>query len=455
MKNEEVKLDIVDYGNNFEGIAKQDGKVIFVPYAMNEEKIIGKVIKENKNYSIVKINEIVKESRYRVTPFCEVYKRCGGCSAQHIEYLEQLRIKRKNVENLLKNYNVNYSLLENTIGQGLPYYYRNKVQYPVRVDKEGKAKIGFYSKRSHEIVENNCCFIQNRVIDMLAKEIFNILIQNNFSGYKEEEGTGDIRHILIRHGYHTGEIMVVLVVNRKEIFSKEIFVKVAEKIISINKNIKSVFLDLNESKTNEILGEEVLNIYGEDYITDYIGEYKYLISPKSFFQVNTIQAEMLYETLKEKLELNGDEILFDLYSGVGSIGIFLSKDVKRIYGIEIEKSAVEMANINLKENNVKNAEYIAGAVEDKIEEFKIRNIIPDVIVVDPPRKGLDEKSIKYLLNFNAKKIGYVSCNPSTMVRDLKLLESKYDTISITPVDMFPHTSSVECVSVLQRKKIEK
>lgn len=455
MKNEEVKLDIVDYGNNFEGIAKQDGKVVFVPYAMNEEKIIGKVIKENKNYSIVKINEIVKESRFRVTPFCEVYKRCGGCRAQHIEYLEQLRIKRKNVENLLKNYNVNYNLLENTIGQGLPYYYRNKVQYPVRVDKEGKAKIGFYSKRSHEVVENNCCFIQNRVIDMLAKEIFNILIQNNFSGYKEEEGTGDIRHILIRHGYHTGEIMVVLVVNRKEIFSKEIFVKVTEKIISINKNIKSVFLDLNESKTNEILGEEVLNIYGEDYITDYIGEYKYLISPKSFFQVNTIQAEMLYETLKEKLELNGDEILFDLYSGVGSIGIFLSKDVKRIYGIEIEKSAVEMANINLKENNVKNAEYIAGAVEDKIEEFKIRNIIPDVIVVDPPRKGLDEKSIEYLLNFNAKKIGYVSCNPSTMVRDLKLLESKYDTISITPVDMFPHTSSVECVSVLQRKKIEK
>lgn len=455
MKNEEVKLDIVDYGNNFEGIAKQDGKVVFVPYAMNEEKIIGKVIKENKNYSIVKINEIVKESRFRVTPFCEVYKRCGGCRAQHIEYLEQLRIKRKNVENLLKNYNVNYNLLENTIGQGLPYYYRNKVQYPVRVDKEGKAKIGFYSKRSHEVVENNCCFIQNRVIDMLAKEIFNILIQNNFSGYKEEEGTGDIRHILIRHGYHTGEIMVVLVVNRKEIFSKEIFVKVTEKIISINKNIKSVFLDLNESKTNEILGEEVLNIYCEDYITDYIGEYKYLISPKSFFQVNTIQAEMLYETLKEKLELNGDEILFDLYSGVGSIGIFLSKDVKRIYGIEIEKSAVEMANINLKENNVKNAEYIAGAVEDKIEEFKIRNIIPDVIVVDPPRKGLDEKSIEYLLNFNAKKIGYVSCNPSTMVRDLKLLESKYDTISITPVDMFPHTSSVECVSVLQRKKIEK
>ena len=359
------------------------------------------------------------------------------------------------MENLLKNYNVNYNLLENTIGQGLPYYYRNKVQYPVRVDKEGKSKIGFYSKRSHEIVENNCCFIQNRVIDMLAKEIFNILIQNNFSGYKEEEGTGDIRHILIRHGYHTGEIMVVLVVNRKEIFSKEIFVKVAEKIISINKNIKSVFLNLNESKTNEILGEEVLNIYGEDYITDYIGEYKYLISPKSFFQVNTIQAEMLYETLKEKLELNGDEVLFDLYSGVGSIGIFLSKDVKRIYGIEIEKSAVEMANINLRENNVKNAEYIAGAVEDKIEEFKIRNIIPDVIVVDPPRKGLDEKSIEYLLNFNAKKIGYVSCNPSTMVRDLKLLESKYDTISITPVDMFPHTSSVECVSVLQRKKIEK
>ena len=191
----------------------------------------------------------------------------------------------------------------------------------------------------------------------------------------------------------------------------------------------------------------------DKYISDYIGEFKFFISPKSFFQVNTIQAEVLYNTLKKGLDLKKDKILFDLYSGVGSIGIFLSQDVNRVYGIEIEKTAVEMANLNLKENNVINAEYIAGSVEDKIVEFKNRNIKPDVIVVDPPRKGLDEKSIEYILEFNPTKIGYVSCNPATMARDLKMLSYKYDIVSVTPVDMFPHTSSVECVAVLNLKQI--
>lgn len=246
--------------------------------------------------------------------------------------------------------------------------------------------------------------------------------------------------------------MIVIVVNNKNLLSDFRMRSVVNNLVEKNDNIKNIFLNLNSSNTNEILGKEVKQVYGmEKYITDYIGDFKYFISPKSFFQVNTQQAEVLYSTLKEGLELKDNDVLFDLYSGVGSIGIFLSKNVKKVYGIEIEKTAVDMANLNIKENGVSNAEYIAGSVEDKIIEFKDRKIKPDVIVVDPPRRGLDKKSIDYILDFNPKKIGYVSCNPATLARDLKLLEEKYTVYSITPVDMFPHTSHVECVCVLNLK----
>lgn len=450
-KNEICDLEIIDNGSAFEGIAKKDNQVIFVPGALIGEKIRSKIIKVNKSYSIGKIEEIIEPSRYRIDPFCEVFKRCGGCSAQHIEYNMQLILKTKNIQNLLNKQKVEYKKLESAIGMGMPFYYRNKVQYPVRVNSDGKTVIGFYSKRSHDIIENNCCYIQNRVIDMLSKEVFNLLIQKGFKGYNEKNGTGDIRHILIRRGYNTQEIMIVIIINSKDLIKDERFVDIANELMQKNKNIKSFYLNLNESSTNEILGKEVKLVCGSDVIYDYIGNYKYAISPKSFFQVNTLQAEVLYSKLKEKLKLTGDEILFDLYSGVGSIGIFLSDSVKEVYGIEIEQQAVEMANINIKENNINNAEYIAGSVEEKIREFKLRNLKPDIIVVDPPRKGLDLQSIEYILEFEPKKIGYVSCSPATLARDLKLLESKYKVDTITPIDLFPQTEHVECVCVLKLK----
>ncbi|MEG2645954.1 MAG: 23S rRNA (uracil(1939)-C(5))-methyltransferase RlmD [Clostridia bacterium] len=453
-KDKVYDLEIIDNGSSFEGIAKKDGQVIFVPGSIIGENISSKIIKVNKNYCIGKIEEILSPSRFRVEPFCEVYKRCGGCSAQHIEYNMQLTLKTKNIQNMLKKQNVTYEKVEGTIGMGMPYYYRNKVQYPVRINKNGDTKIGFYSKKSHDIVENVCCYIQNRVIDILSKEVLENLVNNSFTGYNEEEKQGDIRHILIRRGYHTKEIMIVIIINANEesklLFDKR-FLEIAKNLMSKNNNIKSFYINCNDSDTNEILGEKSKLIFGEKMIFDYIGEYKYAISPKSFFQVNTLQAEVLYSNLREKLNLKGNEILFDLYSGVGSIGIFLSKNVKEVYGIEIEKQAVEMANINIKENNVKNAEYIAGSVEEKILEFKARNIYPDVIVVDPPRKGLELKSIEYILEFEPKKIGYVSCSPTTLARDLKLLESKYNIEQILPVDMFPQTSHVECVVGLSLK----
>ena len=450
-KNEIHELEIVDNGNSFEGIAKVNGKVVFVPGAITGEKVSAKMIKVKKDYAIAKIDKVLSNSTYREDPICTVFARCGGCSAQHITYSMQLLLKKKMVENLLRKQNLDTSILKNTIGMGMPYYYRNKVQYPVRVEN-GKTVMGFYAKRSHTIIENSCCFIQNRVIDMLAKEVFEILLQHEFSGYDETNLQGDIRHILIRRGLHTGQIMIVLVVNQKSLLYDNRFASVVNKLTKINPNIQSIFLNLNDRNTNEILGVEERKIYGQDYIYDNIGRFEYAISPKSFFQVNTLQAEVLYQTLKENLNLSGSEILFDLYSGVGSIGIYLSDAVKEIYGIEIEEQAVKMANLNIVANQVKNAEYIAGGVEDKIIEFQQRKIKPDVIVVDPPRRGLDEKSIQYILDFGAKKIGYVSCNPATLVRDLKLLSEKYSIEKIIPVDMFPQTSNVECVSVLELKK---
>ena len=447
-KNEIYEFEIIDSGMNFEGIAKKDGLVVFIPGAIIGEKVKAKIIKINSSYAIGKIEEILVKSKYRVDEFCPVFNRCGGCSCQNIDYDMQLFLKNKLVENLLKKQKVNYSKLNSTIGMGMPYYYRNKVQYPTRCDDKGNNKIGFYSSRSHCVIENECCYIENRVIDILSKTIFDILVKNNFTMYNDNTKEGNIKHLLIRRGYHTGEIMVVIIISDKSLANDNRFNKVIEEIIK-NENVKSIFLNINEKDTNEIVGKECIKIYGQDYISDYIGEFKYMISPKSFFQVNTIQAEVLYSTLKEFLELTGNEVIFDLYSGVGSIGIFLSKEAKKVYGIEIEEEAVKMANINLKENNVINAEYIAGSVEDKIEEFKKKNIKPDVIVVDPPRKGLDEKSINYILEFNPEKIGYISCNPATLTRDLKMLEEKYNIIQITPIDMFPNTSHVECVCVLK------
>lgn len=449
-KNDIFTVDIVDNGINFEGIAKVEGITVFIPGAIIGENMDIRIIKLTSNYAIGKIENINKRSENRVDDtVCSVFKTCGGCESQHIKYELQLHIKTTILKNTLNRQGTKYSKLNNITGMGLPYYYRNKVQYPIR-NVNGENKIGFYSKRSHNIVENKCCHIQNRVIDMLSKVVFDKLISHGFSGYNEENNLGDIRHIIIKRGYHTGEIMIVLVVNDKKLLKDTRFVNLVNELDK--NNIKGIFLNLNSSKTNEILGEETICIYGEDYITDTIGGYQFYISPKSFFQVNTVQVEILYNILKEGLNLNKEDVLFDLYSGVGTIGIFLSENVKKVYGIEIEKEAVKMANLNISRNNVTNCEYIAGAVEDKIDEFKQRNIKPTVIVVDPPRRGLDEKSIQYILDFNPERIGYVSCNPATLARDLNLLNEKYNVESITPVDMFPQTHHIETIAILKLKK---
>ena len=444
-KNDKVIVEVIDNGMNFEGIAKIDGYVIFVPFAIKGEKVEIVVIKANKKFAIGKILNIIDKSKYRIEPDCSIYGRCGSCNTLHINYNYELEVKKNNLITTFKKQGIDIDNVD-VIGMGNVYNYRNKVSYPVR-EQNGINKIGFFRSNSHDVILNQSCHIQNENIDILAKKVFDKLVELKFTMYNEENNKGDIRHIILKRGYNTHEILLAIVLNNDKIINDKRFKELA----SLDNNIKSINLNINKNKTNEILGDKTINIFGDEYITDIIGDKEYYISTTSFFQVNTVGAEILYFKLKEMLNLNKKDILFDLYSGVGSIGIFLSDDVAKVYGIEIVKEAVDMAGLNLKRNNITNCEYVAGSVEDKIIEFQKRKITPSVIVVDPPRRGLDIDSINYILKFNPDKIGYVSCNVSTFARDIKLLQEKYEIKSIAMIDLFPNTHHTESVCVLERK----
>lgn len=446
-RNDILTVEIIDNGISLEGIAKVDGYTIFVPYAIKGEMVEIVIIKANKNFAIGKVLKLIKPCENRIMPECKIFGKCGSCNGMHMKYDAELDIKKKNVIATFKKQKIDIDMGNvDVFGMGNVYNYRNKVSYPVR-EENGINKIGFFRSNSHNVIENSCCYIQDEVIDKLARDIFKLLIKLNFTMYNEITLKGDIRHIILRRGYNTGEILVVIVINNDKILKDERFKNIA----GLDGCIKSLNINLNDKNTNEILGDKTINIFGKECITDIIGDKLYYISATSFFQVNTVGAEVLYYNLKEMLDLNKDDVLFDLYSGVGSIGIFLSDSVKEVYGIEIVKEAVDMANLNIKLNNVTNAEYIAGSVEDKIIEFENRNIKPSVIVVDPPRKGLDAKAIEDILRFNPEKIGYVSCNYASLARDIKLLDDKYKISKISLFDLFPTTFHIESVCVLERK----
>ena len=447
-KNEIYITEVVDNGMDLEGICKIDNIPVFVPGLVRGEVVKIKIVKVNKSYAFGKVEEIIEKSPYRVSPPCKSYSKCGGCEGLHIDYTKLLDIKRNNAINTLKKQNIAFDFSNASIyGMGNPYNYRNKAQYPVR-EKNGKLDIGMFSKRTHNLVDANACQIQDVRINEIVQIIHEVLTDAGFSGYNEEMNTGDIRNILVRRGFYTNEIMLVFVVNSIKLVKDKRWEKIVEKICEKIEDITSICLNVNSEKTNVILTDNTVCIYGKDYITDYIGEFKFKIGANSFFQVNTLQAETLYNVLKDNLKLNGNEKLLDLYSGVGSIGIFLSKCVSQVYGVEIVKQAVEMAKDNIKINNISNVKYIAGDATEEIAKLKSQGVEFDVVVVDPPRKGLDGAGIDTLKEIKAPKIGYVSCNVSTLARDLKLLADTYDVKFINFVDMFPFTSHVECVAVL-------
>ena len=434
-KNDEIVVDIIDYGADGEGIAKVDGYTLFINGVLKGEKCKIHILKLLKDYGFAKVVEIIESSKWRCNPDCLTYSKCGGCSLRHIDYFETLNIKTNKVQNLVNKSLNNKIIVNKTIGMDNPFYYRNKAIFPISENKE----IGLYAERSHNIIPIEECKIQTKKSQEIAR-----FILNNWQEtiYDETTGRGLLRNILIREGFSTGEVMVALIQNGETKYNPELLIKKFPEV-------KTVVINVNTKNTNVLLGDKNIVEYGDGYITDTLREYIFKISTKSFYQINPIQTKILYEKAIELTNLNKEDILFDLYCGIGTIGIFASEKVKKVYGIEIVLEAIKNAKENAEINKINNIEFIEGDVEKAFEQLiNKEKILPTAIIVDPPRKGLDENTIKNIIEIQPKKLTYISCNPATMVRDLSKLEEKYEIKTIQPVDMFPYTKHVECVVAL-------
>ncbi|EOU1112762.1 23S rRNA (uracil(1939)-C(5))-methyltransferase RlmD [Clostridium perfringens] len=452
-KNKEYIFDIISQGYEGEGIAKIDNKYpIFIEGALKGEKVKVRIVKVNKNFAYGKLMEVLDASEERVNPPCAIYKRCGGCKLQHASYKAQLDFKWDRVKDCVSKIGkLDPSIVKYPLGMENPWRYRNKVQLPIGLIN-GEVKIGFFAPRSHDIIDMESCLIQDEIGDKVVKltrewiEKFNIRPYNVDGEYDEK---GIVRHIMIRRGFTTNEVMVVLVTNGEKLPHKEEFVDLMVKNIP---GIKSVIQNINSKKTNVILGLESKTLWGEDTISDYIGDFRFNISPLSFFQVNPIQTEVLYGKALEYANITGNEEVFDAYCGTGTITLFLSQKAKKVYGVEIIPQAIDNAWINAKENKVENVEFFVGESEVVIPDLINKGVKADVVVVDPPRKGCDKKLLDAITNIDAKKIVYVSCDPSTLGRDLKVLEENgYKTLEVQPVDMFPNTAHIECCVLLKKR----
>lgn len=449
VKNEKYVVDIIDNGFEGEGIAKIDGLTVFVPGSIKGEKCEILIVKVLASHAYGKIVNIIEKSENRKESDCATYKRCGGCSLRHMTYESTLKLKRQVVQNLVnKGLKKKVEVLE-TIGMENPYNYRNKAQYPVGLNSEGQPEVGVFAQRTHTIIPIQTCLIQTEISQKIAKTILNSVKEKNIQVYNEENQKGLLRHIVIKVGKYTNQVMCILVVNDSKFNQEQELVKL---LCEKYPEIKTIVKNINNKNTNVILGKENINLYGNGYIEDKLGEYIFKISPMSFYQVNPVQAEILYTTAINQANLDKNDILFDLYCGIGTIGIFASKYVNKVYGIEIVPQAIEDAKENAKINDVKNIEFICGDVEVAFDELiNKEKIVPSAIIVDPPRKGLDNKTVENIAKIKPAKLVYISCNPATMVRDLTKLENIYNIKAIQPVDMFPWTSSVETVTMLTLK----
>lgn len=448
-KNKEYVVDIIDYGCDGEGIAKIDNFTIFIPEAMKDEKVKILVIKVNASHAFGKVLEIIKSSDARQNADCDTYKQCGGCNLRHIKYEETLALKRNMVQNLI-NKTLNQKVIaKETIGMEKPLFYRNKAQYPVGYNKNGEIVTGVYAARTHEIIKLTSCAIQMPISQEIAKFVINFMKENRISAYNENTVKGAIRHIVVKVGLHTDEVMCVLVTNEKTIRNEA---KLVEELKTKFPQIKTIVKNINQKNTNVIMGYENEILYGNGYIQDKLGDFTFNISPLSFYQINPIQTEKLYNTAIKGANLKKEDIVLDLYCGIGTIGSFASPYVKQVYGIEIIEQAIQDAKENAKLNKIENIKFYCGDVEEVLENILDKeNIIPNVVFVDPPRKGLDKHTIQNILNLKPERFIYISCNPATLMRDLKEFEEAYEIQEIQPVDMFPFTSHVETIVVLKLK----
>ena len=452
-KNDIVEVEIVDLTHEGAGVAKVDGFVFFVDNALPGEVIKMRVLKLKKNIGFGKVEDYVTLSPNRNQDIDATYLRSGIADFGHMTYEEQLKFKRKQVvDNLYKTAGISDVEVAETLGMETPYAYRNKAQVPVRRVK-GQLETGFYRKNSHDLIPIEDFLIQDKEIDKLIVFVRDLLRRYDLKPYDEKEQTGLIRHLVVRRGHYSGQMMLVFVTTRPKIFRID---QVIAKITEAFPSVVSIIQNINDKNTNAIFGKEFRTLYGQDTITDSMLGNDYEISAQSFYQVNTEMAEKLYQTAIDFSDLNSDSIVIDAYSGIGTIGLSFAKQVKEVYGVEVIETAVEDAKKNAERNGITNAHYVADSAEHAMAKWSKDGIKPDVIIVDPPRKGLTESFIKASVAMQPEKITYVSCNPATMARDIKLYqELGYELKKVQPVDLFPQTHHVETVALLSKLDVDK
>ena len=450
-KNDLVTLEIEDCGIDGEGIGKADGFTVFVKDAVIGDTVTAKIIKAKKNYGYGRLMEVLKPSPYRVEPKCEFARQCGGCQLQALSYDQQLVFKTNKVKGHLERIGGFTDIpMEPIIGMDELFHYRNKAQFPVGRNKEGKIVTGFYAGRTHNIIENRDCALGVAENKEVLDRVIAHMEKYEIEPYNEATGKGLVRHVLIRYGYFTKEVMVCLILNGNKIPKEEQLVKSLCEIPGMT----SITINVNKKHSNVILGEEIRLLWGQEYITDRIGDISYQISPLSFYQVNPMQTQKLYAKALEYADLHGQETVWDLYCGIGTISLFLAQKAKFVRGVEIVPAAIENAKENAKLNGLENTEFFVGKAEEVLpREYKKNGVYADVIVVDPPRKGCDETLLETMVEMNPDRIVYVSCDSATLARDLKYLcERGYELRKVCPVDQFGMTVHVETVVLLSHKK---
>lgn len=448
-KLEELDVFFEDLTHDGNGVAKVEGYPLFVPNALPGEKAKIKVTKLNKNYGFGTLLEVYEESPQRVVSACPIYDECGGCQLQHLSYEGQLIVKQKQVQDVLQRIGKLENVKVHPVkGMENPWRYRNKSQVPIG-DREGGLIAGFYRSRSHDIIDMEACLIQHEENDFVLQTVKRICAKYGIRAYDEKANKGLLRHVMIRSGKVTGEIMVVLITRTQDLPHKR---KIISELMDTIPNLKSIVQNINPKRTNVIFGDVTKVLWGAEVIYDLIGDVKFAISARSFYQVNPEQTKVLYDQALEYAELTGKENVIDAYCGIGTISLFLAKKAKRVFGVEIIPEAIEDARRNAQLNGITNAEFTVGAAETVIPNWYKAGNKADVLVVDPPRKGCDQALLDTIIQMKPKKVVYVSCNPATLARDLRILEDGgYQTIEVQPVDMFPMTLHCEAVAKLELK----
>lgn len=446
---QKVTEEVIDISHEGNGVIRVDGFTVFTDKGIIGDRVEAEITELRKNFGKAETLNIVEKSDKRIESKCPVSDKCGGCQLQSMKYEEQLKFKKDKIKNDIERIGkLEDIVIHDVIGSEEPYRYRNNVQIPVGY-VNGEVAIGHYEKGSHRVVDTDVCIIQEEIADKVVKIIREYMVENNIRTYNRRANDGIVRHIIVRTARETKDTMVIIVTKGGTLPIRKEFI---ERLTSGIPEIKSIIHNVNNERTNVVMGHKTNVIYGEDKIVDKIGDIEFKISAESFFQVNTNQAKVMYDKVLEYADLKGDETVIDLYSGIGSISLHLAKEAGMVYGVEISKEAVADAKENAELNGIENVGFFEGRAEELLPQLKEQGMKADLLVVDPPRRGCYQELLDTIIDMKPEKFIYVSCNPATLARDLNYLtENDFKVIEIQPVDMFSQTTHVECIALLQRE----